>query len=282
MAELVLLTGCGDLGARVARLLLARGDTVWAMRRTPPADDDSGISWLRGDFSQPASLSALPTGITQLIHLPTPDSRQEDAYRAVFIDGLRHVLEALDSRTLKRVVFVSSTAVYGEHGDAWVDETTPTAPPGFNGAVLIQAEQWLAAQPVPSVTVRLAGLYGPGRLQLTRRLQAGQARAPIDPPHWSNRMHIDDAAAAVAHLTHLPDAQPLYIGCDNTPLPQHTLYSHLAALLNAPAPPEGPPPAGVGSKRLSNARLRASGFSPRWPDAREGYAALLAQQPPGV
>jgi len=62
---------------------------------------------------------------------------------------------------------------------------------------------------------------------------------------------------------------------DNTPLPLDVLYDDLARRVHAPLPADGEAPAGVGSKRLSNARLRASGFVPQWPDAREGYAALL-------
>ena len=125
-----------------------------------------------------------------------------------------------------------------------------------------------------SVTLRLAGLYGPGRTQLLERLRAGTVQVPRATPHWANRIHVDDAAAATAHLLALDDPQPCYLGVDDTPLPLDVLYDHLARLLDVPLPATGPPPPGVGSKRLSNARLRASGFVPRWPDARVGYAAL--------
>lgn len=278
MTECVLLAGCGDLGTRVARRLRNRGDEVWALRRQPPTDTSDGIRWLRGDLTRPGSLRGLPDGITRLVYLPTPDRRDETAYRATFVDGLRQLLEALDHASLQRVLFVSSTAVYGEHGGGRVDENTPAAPPGFNGEVLLQAEQWLATQAPPSVTLRLAGLYGPGRLQLIERLSAGQVRVPREHPHWANRMHVDDAAAAIVHLLDLPGAQPLYLGVDDTPLPLDVLYDHLARLVGAPLPATGPAPAGVGSKRLDNARLRHSGFVPRWPDARDGYAALLHER----
>jgi nucleoside-diphosphate-sugar epimerase len=89
-------------------------------------------------------------------------------------------------------------------------------------------------------------------------------------------MHVGDAAAAIAHVLQLVDPLPVYLGVDDTPLPLDVLYDHLARMIGAPLPPAGPAPAGVGSKRLSNARLRASGFVPQWPDARVGYAALLA------
>ena len=273
--ERVLLAGCGDLGLRVAQRLLACGDEVWALRRQLPLHDDSGIRWLRADLTRPETLRVLPAGITRLVYLPTPDRRDEFAYRATFVEGLRHLLEALGRPSLQRVLLVSSRAVYGEHGGDWVDESTPPAPPGFNGKVLLEAEQLLAAQPITSIVLRLAGLYGPGRLQLLERLRAGQVQVPRTLPHWANRIHIDDAAAAVVHLLELADPLPLYLGVDSAPLPLDVLYDHLAGLVGAPLPDDGPAPAGVGSKQLSNARLRASGFRPQWPDAREGYAALV-------
>lgn len=277
MSERVLLAGCGDLGERAAHRLIARGDTVFALRRRPPADSTDGIAWLAGDMTRVDLLPPLPPGITQLVHLPTPGARDEAAYRAVFVDGLRHVMAALDAASLTRVLFVSSSAVYGDSAGGWVDEDTPPEPPGFNGNVLLEAERWLAAQPVSGIALRLAGLYGPGRLQLIARLRAGLARVPRTQAHWANRIHVDDAACAIAHLLALPDPQPVYVGVDDTPLPMDVLYDHLAALSGASPPADGPGPAGIGSKRLRNARLRASGWVPQWPDARDGYAALLAQ-----
>lgn len=273
MSARVLIAGCGDLGVRVAQRLIARGDRVWALRRHPPACADSGIEWLAGDLTHPKSLRNLPPDITQVVYTPTPGTREAAAYRAVFVDGLRNVLAALESAP--RVLLVSSTAVYGDSGGAWVDETTPPAPPGFNGEILLQAERWLCAQPLSSVVLRLAGLYGPGRLRLIERLRQGDARVPRSHEHWANRIHIDDAAAAVVHLLALKQPQSLYLGVDDTPLPMADLYDHLARLVDAAPPGEGESPRGIGSKRLSNARLRASGWAPQWPDARDGYAALL-------
>ncbi|WP_114238671.1 NAD-dependent epimerase/dehydratase family protein [Dyella sp. C9] len=276
MSRRVLIAGCGDVGRRVAQRLLAQGDEVWALRRSPGVDDGSGIRWLRGDLGDPSSLDALPDRLDHLVYLPAPDARDEAAYRSVFVDGPRHLLAALEAASLRRVLLVSSSAVYGEHGDAWVDECTAPDPPGFNGRILLEAEQWLARQPVPLTVLRLAGLYGPGRLQLLERLRTGQARVPRKGPHWANRIHVDDAAAAIVHLLGLDEPLSLCLGVDNTPLPLDVLYDELARLLGVPPPADGAAPPGVGSKRLSNARLRASGFVPRWPDAREGYAALLA------
>jgi len=274
MSERILIAGCGDLGERAAHLLLKQGDEVYAVRRHPPGSDD-GIRWLAADLTCPETLAALPPGITQLVYAPAPRAREPEAYRAVYVKGLHHVLEALDVASLKRVLFVSSSGVYGEHGDEWVNELTPPAPQGFSGQVLWEAEQWLSNQPIEAVVLRLAGLYGPGKLQLIDRLRAGQARAPREQRHWANRMHVDDAAAAIVHLLALRNPQQVYVGVDDTPLPLDVLYDHLAALAGAPPVIDGPAPVGIGSKRLSNARLRASGFQLRWPDSRVGYAECL-------
>lgn len=274
----ILIAGCGDLGLRAARRLLAQGHTVWGLRRHPPAVPEAGLHWIAADLAHPASLAALPGTITHLLYCPTPESRELAAYRASFIQGLQNVVGALRGQ-LRRTVFVSSSAVYGEHDGDWVDETTPPAPLGYNGRVLLEAEQWLAVQTHSTVALRLAGLYGPGRLQLLQRIRDGLARAPgAAHPHWANRMHVDDAAAAAAHLLLLENPHATYIGADETPLPLHILYGYLARKIGAPDIQPGPPPQNVGSKRLSNARLRDSGLTLQWPDARMGYAALVSPE----
>jgi len=268
----VLVAGAGDVGTRVARRLVAQGRQVFALRRSDAASED-GIRWLRGDLTRPASLAGLPA-VDAVVFAPAPDARDEATYRALFVDGLRHLLHALP-RAPERTLFVSSSAVYGEHGGDWVDEGTPVDPPGFNGRVLVEAERWLAKNVVGGVAIRLAGLYGPGRTQLFDRLREGKAAVPHGANVYANRIHVDDAAAALALLLDVSHPEPIYVGVDDTPLPIDVLYGHLAALIGAPAPAEGPPPAGIGNKRLSNARLRAAGFRCAWPDAREGYAALI-------
>ena len=270
--ETILVAGAGDVGTRVARRLVAQGRRVFALRRSEVSGDD-GIRWLRGDLTRPGTLEGLPA-IDAVVFAPTPDARDEAAYRAVFVDGLRHLLAALPGMP-RRTLFVSSSAVYGEHGGGWVDEDTPVAPPGFNGRVLVEAERWLAANVADGISVRLAGLYGPGRTQLFDRLREGKAAVPHGANVYANRIHVDDAAAALALLLDVSHPHPVYVGVDDTPLPIDVLYGHLATLLGAPAPAGGPAPAGIGNKRLSNARLRAAGFRCAWPDAREGYAALI-------
>jgi len=273
MHATVLIAGAGDVGLRAARRFAALGHPVLALRRHPPGEAPKGVAWVRGDLTDPVTLRDLPK-VATVVFAPTPGARDEAAYRAVFVDGLRHLLEALPAPP-SCTVFASSSAVYGEHAGAWVDETTPTDPPGFNGRVLVEAEDWLAAADVGGITVRLAGLYGPGRTQLLDRLREGKAGAPRGQGVYANRIHVDDAAAALVHVARLEHPAGVYIGVDDTPLPIDVLYAHLATLVGGPPPADGPAPAGVDNKRLSNARLRESGFHCAWPDARQGYESLL-------
>lgn len=194
----------------------------------------------------------------------------------MFERGPRNLLDALDRAALRRFVFVSSSAVYGDHGGAWVDEDTPACPTGFNGKILLEAEDWLRGELGCTTSLRLAGLYGPGKAALLRRLAEGAARVPRGAGHWANRFHIEDAARAVAHVLGLQQARNCYIGTDDTPRLIEDLYDALARMLGAPTPANGPLAGDVGSKRLNNARLRASGFAPVWPDAVPGYRQLIS------
>lgn len=258
-------------------------------------------------------LSHIAQDITQVVYCVTPDQRTPEQYRATYVKGLQNLTAALGSDNLRfvnsgsvvlssaefslvtprklssvasakeaqsehnirRWVFVSSTAVYGASSDEWVDEKTPTLPDGFNGKILLEAEQFLHQHHQNSVAMRLSGIYGPGRNQIVQRIQQGLATAPIEPPYFTNRIHIDDAARAIEHVLSLPNPDSVYVVTDLLPLPMHTLYNHIAEQLGAPPVPIGPPPAGMSSKRLSSKRLVESGFTHLWPNARMGYDAML-------
>lgn len=270
---------------RTAALLRAQPgiDAVFGLRRDPPSDPCNDIQWVSADLTDPARLAGLPQGITHLLYCPTPGGRTEPAYQAIFVDGLRNLLASPAMRVLQRLVFVSSSAVYGDHQGDWIDETTPTAPTGFNGKILLQAEAlarnwggtpYVATESHPgrsACILRLAGIYGPGRNQLLDRLRQGQAQAPVQPAHWANRIHVDDAARACMLLLINDAVAPCYLGCDDTPLPLRDLYVALARQIGAPEVPVGPGPANVGSKRMRNTLLRETGWKPAHPDARKGY-----------
>lgn len=281
----ILIAGCGDLGTRLAQQL-GNIDTaqVIGLRRTPLTTESipNNFQWFGADLTRPETLETLPKDITHIVFTAAPSARTPADYQAIYVHGLQQTVQACASSTLKRVIFISSSAVYSDHGDQWVDESTPTAPKGFNGEVLCEAEQWLKdhgqRRQIQTISLRLSGIYGPGRNFLLDRLRLGQASAPLENSHWVNRIHVEDAAAAAAHLLALKHPESVYIVSDSTPLPMRVLYEALAQRVGGPCPPVGPAPSMVGSKRLSNARLVATGFEFKWPDSRDGYAAAIAKQ----
>ena len=179
------------------------------------------------------------------------------------------------------MLFVSSTAVYGDAGGGWVDESTPPAPGGFSGRVLVETEQLLQARFSGTATVatsfRLGGIYGPGRTRLIDQVRSGNAVIPED-VRYTNRIHRDDAAAAIVHLATMPQQPaPIYVGVDDHPADLGSVLRFLAAEMGLAEPPVGDAgPARGGNKRCNNRLLRGTGFELTFPSFEEGYRDILA------
>lgn len=272
----ILIVGAGDVGGRLAVLLARAGHDVLALRRS--ATTLPGVGLLQADVTRPETL-VLPAGIDIVVTALSPGESGVDAYRRVYVEGTRHLQQALHGQQLAHQFWVSSTSVYGEHAGEWVDESTPARPGSDTAAELLVAEGLVTAGPWPATIVRFGGLYGPGRHWLLRWVESGRP-VQAEPPSWSNRMHVEDAAGLLAHLVQSALAgrtpPPLCIGVDDAPSPQHEVLAWLAAQLQRPAPPaESRPGAGAG-KRLRNLALKASGYVLRYPDYRAGYAQVLA------
>jgi nucleoside-diphosphate-sugar epimerase len=277
----ILLAGCGDLGTEAGLRFHALGHRVVGWRRSP-AKLPAAIEGAAADLGAP-NLPRVPEDTAAVVIAVAADSPSEEAYRAAYLDGVRHVLDAMerDGVEPERVLFVSSTAVYGDAGGGWVDENTPPAPGGFSGHVLVEAEQLLQARfngtATTATSLRLGGIYGPGRTRLIDQVRGGSAVIPED-VRYTNRIHRDDAAAAIVHLATMP-AQPagIYVGVDNHPADLGTVLRFLAAEMGLPEPPVGDAgPARGGNKRCRNERLRSTGFDFTFPSFREGYRDILA------
>ncbi|WP_255770860.1 SDR family oxidoreductase [Pseudarthrobacter sulfonivorans] len=278
----ILLAGCGDLGTEAGLRFAAAGHRVVGWRRSPeklPA----AIEGVAADLSG-TDLPVIPADTTAVVIAVAADSPTEAAYRAAYVDGLAHVLDAIerDGVTPRRVLFVSSTAVYGDAAGGRVDESTTAVPGGFSGRILREAEDLLVSRlhgtGSAAVVLRLGGIYGPGRTRLIDQVRSGTAVIP-DEPRFTNRIHRDDAAAAMVHLVSMAaDPAPVYVGVDNDPAELGDVLRFLATELGYPEPPAGPAgEARGGNKRCSNALLRSTGFQFAYPTFREGYREVLAR-----
>jgi len=272
-ARRVLIAGCGELGNAIAPLLVDA--QVFGLRRDV-SRLSPGVRPVAADLLTGSGFAQLPAGIDTLIHAPTPGERSESGYRAIYIDALQRLCAALpDPDPGLRLIYVSSTAVYGQNAGERVDETSACEPGAFNGRVLLEGEQCARRLVGDCVVLRLSGIYGRGRHWLLRRVRAGEAIA--SGTHWTNRIHLADAAALVALLVNLPSAPPCLIGTDDEPTPEHEVLDWLATRLGLPPLPRRDDAPGVSGKRLCNHLSRSLQWSPRYASYRDGYTSEIAE-----
>jgi nucleoside-diphosphate-sugar epimerase len=279
----ILIAGCGYVGTALGLRLAAAGHVVWGIRRAAEGLP-AGIRHVAADLTDAATLQHLPAALDVVFYTAAPNAADEAAYRAIYVDGLRHVLQALvrQQQSPRRVLLTSSTAVYAQSAGEWVDETSPTEPQHFTGRCVLEGERVLLDGPFPGTVLRLGGIYGPGRSSLIERVRQGLATCREGPPLYTNRIHRDDCAGALQHLMALPQPEARYIGVDHEPADYCDLLHWLAAQLGAPPPRIEASPAMDSRRHRTNKRCRhdkliGSGYVFHYPTFREGYAALLAQ-----
>lgn len=288
----VLIAGCGYVGTALAERLVAEGHVVWGLRRDP-AGLPPGVRPLAADLTDPGTLRNLPSGLECVVYMAAPDRLDDEAYRSIYVEGLSHVLDALQhqGQEPRRIFFTSSTVVYAQANGEWVDETSSTEPVHFSGTRMLEAERLLLGSPFPATILRLGGIYGPGRVGLIERVRRGEAVCADGPPLFTNRIHRDDCVGALQHLMSFPQPEDLYLGVDHEPAEECVVLRWLAGRLGILLPRVETPTLGgaqrrrgpprprrrAGNKRCRNAKLVASGYIFRYPTFREGYSALLSR-----
>jgi len=270
----VLIAGCGDVGNVLAVSLMKGGHVVYGLKRDI-SSLPAGVEPVQADLTDPGTLADLPMDIDGLVFMPTPASRDPSGYRAIFIEGWKNLWAALKN-TPARTLVVSSTAVFGESAGGIVDERTIPGPTGFNGKILLKMEQLAGSCTDKLVVVRISGIYGPGRERLIRQAATGGLQVQKTPPYFTNRIHRDDAAAVLKHLLFVDEPETLYIASDDLPAPRYEVVEWLARMQGADSPKGLISEHASRGKRVSNQRLKDSGFTLSYPDYRAGYGAVLS------
>ena len=277
----LLLLGCGDIGSRVISQIDRQLWSVAAMRRQA-GKLPVGVDAFAGDIGDPEQLGNVleqtrPDAVAVTL---TPGEMSDAGYRNSYVKGARVLRKVLESMSVSpQILWISSTAVYGQNSGEWVDEQSPTEPAGYRGHRLLEAEQLLLQSSLPVSVVRFSGIYGPGRERLLNNIRAGKLASP-DQPQWGNRIHSDDCAGVLVHLLDKfrqgARLEDIYLATDSEPALAHIMQRELAVQLGvdvsevetvADAKPAG--------RRCSNQRLRECGYVFRYPTWQEGYAALL-------
>jgi nucleoside-diphosphate-sugar epimerase len=284
-----LIVGAGYVGQRLARCLQAAGGRVHgvvgsvASAEALRAHGILATAWNLDDVDR-ADAPPTPEILTYLVAPPVQGTNDP---------RLSHCLQVV--QPTQRLVYLSTTAVYGDVGGAVVDEETPPAPSSGRGVRRLAAENaaraFAESRGIDWVILRVPGIYGPDRLPLERLARGEPVLAPAD-AGMTNRIHVDDLVTALQLVAKHPRAAGrIYNVSDGAPCSTSEHFQRVAQLAGLPPPPvvtraeaEGRiSPAFLAyldeSRRLDSSRIRAElGFAPRYADPAEGIRASLPDQ----
>ena len=278
---------CGYVGLELCRQLGDDHEVVGVRRSADGIDrvEATGARAVRADVTDADSLDAVPD-VDWLVFAASSGGRDAEAARAVYVDGLATAIATFAARAdpPDRLVYTSSTGVYGDHDGDWVDEATPLDPATPKAEVLVEAEETALDAPFDATVARFAGLYGPGRYRLERYLEGPVTEGDL------NMVHRDDAAGAVAHLLETGAGRgEVVLVVDDVPVSKWAFADWLADECGRERPAKQTVEERLAAddrseatarrlrtnKRCSNDRLRGYGYEFRYPTFREGYRAAL-------
>jgi nucleoside-diphosphate-sugar epimerase len=285
----ILIAGCGYVGEATADLFHSAGWNVegWVHSKESKARL-SAKPYSIGviDISQRSEVGKYGGAFDAVIHCASSRGGDAEAYRQIYLNGVRNLLEAF---TETKILFTSSTSVYAQRDCSWVTEESETRPLRETSRILLEVEKLILEK--GGIVARLAGIYGPERSALLSKFLNGTAT--IDPKNdrFVNQVHRDDIASALFLLLNREAhaSGQIYNVVDDQPLLQIACYRWLAQRLNRPLPPtrksEQPRKRGDTNKRVSNAKLHQLGWTldyPTFGDAMEksilpSFAEILSR-----
>lgn len=294
MSETVLIMGCGDIGGRVAALHLAQGARVSALARSPVRCAQLaalGVTPVSGDLDDAATLAALPAQHALVYYFAPPpehgvsDPRMERFLQAITRDALPH-----------KIVYISTSGVYGDCKGAWVTEEMPPKPRTPRAQARLDAETrllaWSHVHSVPVVILRVGGIYGPGRLPV-ERLRRGEPVLRREEAPCTNRIHADDLARVCLAAAGRGGAGRIYNVCDDEHSTMTDYFNAVADALGLARPPqitlaEARKVLSPGllsyldeSRRMDNRRMREDlGVVLRYPGLAAGLAGPVFSEAP--
>ena len=286
----VLIVGCGYVGLPLAAELVRQGHEVFGVRRSATADaalKAAGIQPLIADVTQPETLAALPGPFDWVVNtIASTRGGGADDYRQVYLQGMRNLIDWLAASPPKKLVYTSSTGVYGQDDGSLVKETSPTEPSAETAKVLVETEQLLLTaareRRFPAVILRVAGIYGPDRGHLFKQYQRNEAVIPGKGERLLNMIHRDDLVGVILAVLKAGRPGEVYNAVDDEPVTQLTFFRWLSETLGRDLPPFGPAETemnrkrGLTTKKVSNRKLRMElGYRFQYPTFRQGYTAEI-------
>jgi nucleoside-diphosphate-sugar epimerase len=285
----ILIVGCGYVGLPLAELLVRQGHQVVGIRRSTeglPRLKSAGVEGYAMDITDRAQLQKLSGPFDGVVNLVSSGKGGPAEYRQVYLEGTRNLLEWLTASPPKRFVYTSSTGVYGQTDGSQVKESSPTEPQTETSRILVQTEKLLLdafeQKKFPSIILRVAGIYGPGRTYLLRQFVQNETRIPGHGERYLNMVHLDDLVAVLAAALTSGRPGEIYNVVDDEPVMQVHFYRWLAETLGKWMPPftseddQEARKRGVTNKKVLNRRLKMElGYRLKFPTFRQGYTAEI-------
>ena len=265
----ILVAGCGYVGEATADLFHATGWQVEGWVHSEESAARLSVKPYRVgliDVSRRDQVAKQTEAFDAVVHCVSSRGGDAEMYRRIYLNGARNLLESFPAAT---ILFTSSTSVYAQHDGSLVTEESETRPLRETSRILLETENLILAG--GGIVARLAGIYGPGRSALLSKFLNGTATIDPGNDRFVNQVHREDIASALFLLLNRepqPRAQ-IYNIVDDEPTVQSDCYHWLARRLNRPLPPigqsQGQRKRGDTNKRVSNSKLRESGWALQYP-----------------
>jgi nucleoside-diphosphate-sugar epimerase len=265
----ILIAGCGYVGEATADLFHSAGWNVegWVHSKQSAARLSAKPYSIRSiDISQRREVAKCAGAFDAVIHCASSRGGDAEAYRHVYVNGTRHLLETFRKA---KMLFTSSTSVYAQRDGSWVTEESETKPVRQTSRTLLEVENLILEE--GGIVARLAGIYGPRRSALLSKFLNGTATIDPNNDRFANQVHRDDIASALFLLLNREpqSGAQIYNVVNDEPILQSECYRWLAHRLNRPLPPirksEQPRKRGDTNKRVNNAKLHQLGWTPDYP-----------------
>jgi nucleoside-diphosphate-sugar epimerase len=233
------IVGCGDIGTRVARMAVDRKIKVFSLSRGnkfPQRKEASGVEFKVCDLDSPETLSGLNlNGAALLYSAPPPGGGVTDTRVRNFLAALKVGCEPA------RMVYISTTSVYGDCGDKVVTEELPVNPANHTARRRSDAEDrfraWSIERGIPVVILRVSGIYGPGRIPM-QRIQSKEPLLDEKEVGYTNRIHADDLAQVCIAALEKGEDGDIFNVCDGEESKMTDYFNAITDLLKLPRLPQ--------------------------------------------
>ena len=236
--NILVLGANGYSGARLVKELLQRGHHVRGLVRAMEKAtmlEAQGMELRVGDVSHAEDIRTIAQDVEVVFNLIGYCRAETSALRAALLDGTRNLLRVLERGALKKYIWASNVAVYGRpKSNARLDEKTPPKPAYALGRATVEAEK-LAHSELPTVTVRVSSVYGPGR-DYIEAVKAGRMRILNTGENWQSRIHVDDLVQVLLAVLERAPVGETYLVGDDLPTTTRDFFNELAEALHAPPP----------------------------------------------